>query len=183
MIEPPEEQLARTFHNIYERLAPDYGYETRKETRDFDPTTPNGRLMAAVCREILLYHLPTDEKEATSNDAALKRKQVIADFVCAILHGDEVHRAWLRDAGDAFITGKPIPPPRDSKGKLADAGLNFVTLRIKDCNGDKIKIVPTMSGNLQVGTFAGIISVDEIEAIEKLRLAAIAAAAAEKEQP
>jgi hypothetical protein len=47
------EALARLFHDTYERLAPDFGYETRPETRAFDPTTPNGRLMVAVCAQVL----------------------------------------------------------------------------------------------------------------------------------
>jgi hypothetical protein len=47
------EDLAVAFHEIYERLAPDFGYETRKETRRFQNDTPNGRLMIAVCGEIL----------------------------------------------------------------------------------------------------------------------------------
>ncbi len=46
------EQLARKFHETYERLAPVYGYETRKETREFDPTSPNGRLMIAVTDQV-----------------------------------------------------------------------------------------------------------------------------------
>jgi hypothetical protein len=46
-------ELAMRFHEIYERLAPSFGYETRTETRKFDPTTPNGKLMIAVCGEIL----------------------------------------------------------------------------------------------------------------------------------
>jgi hypothetical protein len=50
------EELARRFHEIYERRAPEFGYETRKETRTFDPTTPNGRLMIAVCTEIADAH-------------------------------------------------------------------------------------------------------------------------------
>jgi len=37
-------------------------------------------------------------------------------FVHDILHGDEVHRQWLLEAADAFIEGKPMPPPRDAKG-------------------------------------------------------------------
>lgn len=45
--------LAIMFHEIYERLAPEFGYETRKETRAFDPETPNGQLMQAVCSEII----------------------------------------------------------------------------------------------------------------------------------
>lgn len=47
------EYLARVFHEVYERLAPNFGYETRTETRKFDPTTPNARLMIAVCDELL----------------------------------------------------------------------------------------------------------------------------------
>jgi hypothetical protein len=45
--------LAKQFHDIYERLAPEYGYETRPETRRFDADSPNGRLMVAVCQEII----------------------------------------------------------------------------------------------------------------------------------
>lgn len=44
--------LAILFHNTYERLAPDFGYETREETKNFDAESPNGRLMVAVCAEI-----------------------------------------------------------------------------------------------------------------------------------
>jgi hypothetical protein len=48
-----ELKLTELFHEIYERRAPEFGYETRKETKKFDPTTPNGRLMIAVCGEII----------------------------------------------------------------------------------------------------------------------------------
>jgi hypothetical protein len=47
------EQMARLFHDAYERLAPQFGYETRKGTRAFDPSTPNGKLMIATCAEVL----------------------------------------------------------------------------------------------------------------------------------
>lgn len=45
-------KLAVLFHDTYERLAPQYGYETRQETRLFNAATPNGKLMIAVCREL-----------------------------------------------------------------------------------------------------------------------------------
>lgn len=48
-----DEEMARKFHETYERLAPQFNYETRHDTRSFDPTTPNGRLMIAVCRALL----------------------------------------------------------------------------------------------------------------------------------
>lgn len=39
---------AKMMHEIYESLATKFGYETRDETKDFDPTTPNGQLMIAT---------------------------------------------------------------------------------------------------------------------------------------
>lgn len=62
--------LAVRFHEIYERLAPSFGYETRPDTRAFDPASKNGRLMVAVCGEILSAAPPApaprdDEGEPT----------------------------------------------------------------------------------------------------------------------
>lgn len=52
--QPPSDALALAirFHETYERLAPSFGYETRPDTRAFDPESKNGRLMVAVCAEI-----------------------------------------------------------------------------------------------------------------------------------
>ena len=49
------EALAQRFHETYERLAPQYGYETRKESSVEwkDVPTNNKNLMIAVCSEIL----------------------------------------------------------------------------------------------------------------------------------
>ena len=58
--------LAKQFHDIYERLAPQHGYVTRTETRQFDPDSPNGRLMIAVCKTIL-------EQNATRHVSAERR--------------------------------------------------------------------------------------------------------------
>lgn len=52
LVEVQAEQLARRFHEAYERLAPSMGYETRPATRTFDPSSTNGRLMIAVCRDV-----------------------------------------------------------------------------------------------------------------------------------
>ena len=56
-------EAARLFHDTYERLAPSFGYETRKETRQFDPESPNGKLMIAVCREVLAAALAEQRAE------------------------------------------------------------------------------------------------------------------------
>ena len=51
-------ELAAKFHEAYERLAQEHGYVTRRDTRQFDPESPNGRLMIAVCEEIRGSLLP-----------------------------------------------------------------------------------------------------------------------------
>lgn len=49
------EQLAEKFHNTYERLAPEHGYETRKDSAVPWENVPqkNKSLMIAVCKELL----------------------------------------------------------------------------------------------------------------------------------
>jgi hypothetical protein len=49
------EELARFFHETYERLAPEYDYETRPDSRTAweDVPEPNKRLMIAVAAEVL----------------------------------------------------------------------------------------------------------------------------------
>lgn len=54
------------FHNTYERLAPNYGYKTRKNTKEFDFNSNNGKLMYATVSEIispLLQKVEQLEKE------------------------------------------------------------------------------------------------------------------------
>lgn len=49
------ESMAKRFHEAYERLAPEHGYETREQTAvpwDEVPET-NKSLMIAVCRELI----------------------------------------------------------------------------------------------------------------------------------
>lgn len=45
--------LARKMHDDYERWAPDFGYATREDTRQFDPESPNGRLMLRVVSALI----------------------------------------------------------------------------------------------------------------------------------
>ncbi len=45
-------EVAEMFHEAYERLAPEYGYTTREDTKTFDADSLNGRLMIAVVSEI-----------------------------------------------------------------------------------------------------------------------------------
>ncbi len=49
---PTAVKLARVFHDTYERLAPEFGF-TRSDTKEFDEQSPEGRLMIAVCNEVL----------------------------------------------------------------------------------------------------------------------------------
>ena len=50
-------------------------------------------------------------------NASLRARRRLVDrlrneFLPAILHGDDEHQEWLREAVEAFIAHKPIPAPR-----------------------------------------------------------------------
>jgi len=48
------ENVARKLHDAYEKLAPEFGYETRKDTKKFDPESPNGKLMIRVMEQVVI---------------------------------------------------------------------------------------------------------------------------------
>lgn len=50
------------------------------------------------------------------------RPEQVEAFANAILHGDEVHRAWLLEAAACWVAGKPLPSPRSTLPP-ADDGL------------------------------------------------------------
>ncbi|GAA0897843.1 hypothetical protein [Pseudonocardia zijingensis] len=62
MPSPDAERLARLFHETYERLAPEHGYETRRESAvPWEQVPANNRaLMTAVCEHILASGLRAD---------------------------------------------------------------------------------------------------------------------------
>ena len=64
-------ELAKRFHDTYERLAPPFGYATRSDTKTFDPESPNGKLMVAVCSEILLSEREEARREAIEECAEI----------------------------------------------------------------------------------------------------------------
>ena len=60
------QELAQKFHETYERLAPNFGYETRRESAKLWSDVPqqNKDLMVAVCEEIKLWLAGAEPPEA-----------------------------------------------------------------------------------------------------------------------
>jgi hypothetical protein len=56
-------RIARLFHKTYERLAPEFGYTTRDDTKEFDEDSPNGKLMMAVCKEVFDSEISKAKRE------------------------------------------------------------------------------------------------------------------------
>jgi hypothetical protein len=52
-------------------------------------------------------------KRASLATASSPSSETVAEQLYeALKHGDDIHRAWLREAIIAFFAGQPIPPPR-----------------------------------------------------------------------
>ncbi len=91
------EQLAQLFHETYERLAPQFGYETRKESAKpwADVPEQNKQLMIAVAGELLQHMITTIEQ-------ALEWCELYAATVKFL---DDVH---IYVAGDYLGRGKTL---------------------------------------------------------------------------
>lgn len=81
---PTDEQraadLARAFHEAYERLAPSFGYETRRESAAPWESVPdqNRALMTAVCAEVMAPLLASRKAAAEDREQARTQTAVLA---------------------------------------------------------------------------------------------------------
>lgn len=99
------EGLARRFHEAYERLAPVYGYATRHETREFDPESPNGKLMVAVCREILADAVRLRSALAAKSSALSRIDFMLGssnDMECSLYDVDDDEERVVRSVANAM---------------------------------------------------------------------------------
>ena len=90
-----DDTLARRFHDLYESLAPTFGYTTRSDTKQFDPESPNGKLMIAVCNGLLKE---LQAENAALNQVIIWRDQDIAKLKEELAEAkkDAERYRWLR---------------------------------------------------------------------------------------
>jgi hypothetical protein len=106
------EELARLFHEVYERRAPEFGYETRPDTKEFDPHSRNGRLMIAVCAEVV----GELRAKVAELETAFDKLSTMHAFVCAERDEartkvEELERLCVNARGiivDAIMHGMPV---------------------------------------------------------------------------
>jgi len=67
------EKVAFLFHNTYEGLATKFGYETRKDTKEFDPESNNGKLMIATCKAVISKTIQQQRKDLIKEIEGIKR--------------------------------------------------------------------------------------------------------------
>ena len=98
------EALARLFHDTYERLAPSFGYETRADTKAFDPETPNGRLMIAVCGQIAAsLSRPQPEPEGSVVERVARAICQSKDLNPDCLYQHNEGEDWPEDSRNEYI--------------------------------------------------------------------------------
>lgn len=118
---PGSDELARTFHEQYERLAPSFGYVTRRDSSVpwEDVPEPNRSLMLAVATEVL------ERWPALAARSAGSGSRVERECVCG--HGWADHgltggceAEWGTGDGDVFCPcthTRPTPPPCEWRSK------------------------------------------------------------------
>lgn len=93
---PEAYRLARQFHEMYEKYAPDFGYRTREETKHFDPASRNGRLMAYVC-----FHFISETRKEVALKTVEEILNKIKQYRC---HPDEKHCTCMDALKDYIVS-------------------------------------------------------------------------------
>lgn len=65
-------EITKKFHDTYEKLASEYTYETREDTKVFDINSNNGKLMYATVNEIVSPILKASKKQKEVIDKAIE---------------------------------------------------------------------------------------------------------------
>lgn len=104
---PTTEALAQAFHEAYERLAPSFGYETRRESAVPWEQVPeqNRALMVAVVEEVFAARLT--EAEAERDEL---RKLAAGYSSDADLYADELYKAGWFDPATGEIRDQGWKP-------------------------------------------------------------------------
>ena len=117
------EELAKKFHEIYERLAPDFGYSTRKASAVpwEDVPEANKKLMIAVCSEIEIA--ATERAEA----AELKLEELGIQYNAM----NEAHLAKLEEANNQIADLKEQLRWRKYPEEKPEKNCQFVAVKIQ----------------------------------------------------
>lgn len=65
-------EITKKFHDTYEKLASEYTYETREDTKVFDINSSNGKLMYATVNEVIKPILEENKKQKEVIDKAIE---------------------------------------------------------------------------------------------------------------
>ena len=66
-------EITKKFHDTYEKLASEYTYETREDTKVFDINSNNGKLMYATVNEIVSPILKASKKQKEVIDKTIEK--------------------------------------------------------------------------------------------------------------
>ena len=78
-------EITKKFHDTYEKLASEYAYETRKDTRVFDINSNNGKLMYATVNEIVSPILKENKKQKEVIDKLELENKVLKEQMVAMV--------------------------------------------------------------------------------------------------
>jgi len=127
-------KVAILFHETYERLAPSFGYETRQDTKKFDPESKNGKLMIAVCSEVLagIDHESSEERERLAWEAGFNLCRQYGD---PQFGGEQKERQWAK-----YLNSPARNKLVGSNGELKEVGK--VTEDVFDRDWDEDSNIP-----------------------------------------
>lgn len=103
-------EITKNFHNTYEKLASEYAYKTREDTKVFDINSNNGKLMYATVNEIVSPILKENQelkKQLEEINKMIEKcgfvniEQVMLSY-CGLIAQQKEFIKWLEDYLNLF---------------------------------------------------------------------------------
>ena len=107
-------EITKKFHDMYEKLASEYTYETREDTKVFDINSNNGKLMYATVNEIVSSILKENQElkkqycERTDCSGRLGNSKKVDQLEKELEQLKEIEKEHQRINGELRVENKEL---------------------------------------------------------------------------
>ena len=107
-------EITKKFHDMYEKLASEYTYKTREDTKVFDINSNNGKLMYATVNEIVSPILKENQElkkqycERTDCSGRLGNSKKVDQLEKELEHLKEIEKEHQRINGELRVENKEL---------------------------------------------------------------------------
>ena len=126
-------EITKNFHDTYEKLASEYAYKTREDTKVFNINSNNGKLMYATVNEIVSPILKENQElKKQLHDAGIQIQELIEKDIWCPSNCEKLEKLEQENKKQKEVINKFLDIVDKSKMLLNNPDLLDLYLKIKE---------------------------------------------------